>query len=61
MTALLGDNQYLRTENIKIKNEMKQIKTNYEISNFEDEMNYTKVNKELGDHREDFSQFRKFM
>ena len=61
MTALLGDNEYLRTENIKIKNEMKQIKTNYVISDFEGEMNYTKVNKELDDHREDFSQFRKFI
>ena len=67
LKTMSDDNQYLRTENTKLKNELKQIKENHAQlidSDYEIEMqsiNGSNGNKELNDLREDFNSFRFFM
>ena len=59
-----ADNQYLRTENTRLKNQLKEIKANSECEMQdikEDVECCTQTVRELSDLRNDFSNFRKFV
>ena len=73
LTVALEDNEYLRTENQKVKNAIKQIKENYgyqtsKESNVsksseidEDSECCTNISKQLNNLHQEFIFFRKFM
>ena len=71
IAVMTEDNIYLRTENIQLKNDIKQMKVNNDVCNNgdiidesckgEESKSYIKLSQELHNLHGEFSNFRKFM